>query len=94
MSIINAEINYELHEDPSFSVSMSHRLHRSNKKKSSSDSHGNQVVRPIPDPQFEGRHRPSESHFMGLDKREDRHSPKPWGRPLKTGRKPREGILA
>ena len=79
MSIINAEIDYEPHEDPSFSVSMSHRSHRSNKK-SSSDFCGNQAVRPIPDPRFEGCHRPSESHFVGPDKREDRRSPKSWER--------------
>src|SRR5258708_33858753 len=81
VSIINAEIGYEPHEDPSFSVSMSHRLCRLNKKKSGLDSHGNQAVRPIPDPQFEeGHHRPGVSHFVGPDKREDRHSPKPWER--------------
>ncbi len=60
---------------------MSHRLCRLNKKKSGLDSHGNQAVRPIPDPQFEeGHHRPGVSHFVGPDKREDRHSPKPWER--------------
>ena len=80
VSIINAEIDYEPREDPSFSVSMSRRSRRSNKKKSGSDSRGNQAVRPIPDPRFEGCHRPGEPHFVGLDKRKDRGSPKPWGR--------------
>src|SRR5258708_11142486 len=79
VSIINAEIDYELREDPSFLVSMSCRSRRLNKKKSGSDSRGNQVVRPIPNPRFEGHHRPGESHFVGLDKREDKRSPKPWG---------------
>src|SRR5258708_3872698 len=59
---------------------MSCRSRRLNKKKSGSDSRGNQVVRPIPNARFEGHHRPGESHFVGLDKREDRRSPKPWGR--------------
>src|SRR6266436_8612913 len=78
VSIINAEIDYETCEGSSLSVNMARKLHRLNKKKSSSDSQGNQSVKPIPNPQFEGCHRPGVSRFMDLDKREDKSSPKSW----------------
>src|SRR5258708_6413664 len=47
VSIINAEIDYEPREDPSFSVSMSRRARRSNQKKYGSDYSGNHAVRTI-----------------------------------------------
>src|SRR5258708_34881520 len=81
VSIINTEIDYETREGSSLSVNMARKSHRSNKKKSGSDSQGNQSVKPIPDPRFEeGRHRPSVSCFMDPDKREDKSGPKPWER--------------